>query len=472
MRLKKSIFTKLMGSFILYVVILFVTFAVYLLLEAVLIGEGNPANLYPYQIIDENGNVAGIEILEKMGGWVEELEEGGQEGLASSSGTDQGGSYHVIRIYGEKKNDSHIYSARDLLELTAPYGETAYIGFFVQPENSPQKFLCFYDRAVMQVNATVNLNYVEDYGIPDIFILFFPSALLEILLISLYLKKKIKNPLDRIMAGMEDLKSGNTGARIDIKTEAEFEKIVDTFNLMAQQLEDEKAQKELLIRKKNQMLLELSHDIRTPIATIKSYANALEAGLVPEDRVESVYRTIDRKADRVEKLSGDMFMMLKMDNPDYELRLENVNLCELMRQLCVEYYDEITEAGFDFVIDIPDREIPVSADMGLLSRVLSNLLSNALRYNESGKVIAVSVSGESGKALLTVSDDGEEVDRDFAGQMFHAFSRGDFSRKTDGGAGLGLAIAGIIVEKHGGSIGYCRRDGKNVFEVALPTEKF
>ena len=472
MRLKKSIFTKLMGSFILYVVILFFTFAVYLLLEAVLIGEGNPANLYPYQSIDENGNVAGIEILEKMGGWVEELEEGGREGMVSASGTDQGGSYHVIRIYGEKKNDSHIYSAQDLLELTAPYGETAYIGFFVQPENSLQKFLCFYDRAVMQVSATVNLNYVEDYGIPDIFILFFPSALLEILLISLYLKRKIKNPLDRIMAGMEDLKSGNTGARIDIKTEAEFEKIVDTFNLMAQQLEDEKAQKELLIRKKNQMLLELSHDIRTPVATIKSYANALEAGLVPEERIESVYRTIDRKADRVEKLSGDMFMMLKMDNPDYELRMETVNLCELLRQLCVEYYDEITEAGFDFVIDIPDMEIPVSADVDLLSRVISNLLSNALRYNKSGKVIAVSMSGESGKAVLSVSDDGEEVDRAFAGQMFHAFSRGDFSRKTDGGTGLGLAISRIIMEKHGGSIGYCRRDGKNVFAAMLPAEKF
>ncbi len=401
MRLKKSIFTKLIGSFILYVVVLFFTFAAYLLLEAVLIGEGNPANLYPYQIVDESGNVSGIEILQKMGGWVEELEEGGQKGQ------DQDGFYHVIRVYGEKKNHRETYSARDLLELTAPYGDTVYIGFFIQPENSQKKFLCFYDRTVMQVNATVNLNYVEDYGLPDIFILFFPSVFLEILLISLYLKRKIKNPLDRIMAGMEDLKSGNSGARIDIKTEAEFEKIVETFNLMAQQLEDEKAQRELLIRKKNQMLLELSHDIRTPIATIKSYANALEAGLVPKERIESVYRTIDRKADRVEKLSGDMFTMLKMDNPDYGLHLETVNLCELLRQLCVEYYDEIAEAGYDFVIDIPDTGILVSADMDLFSRVISNLLSNALRYNKTGKAIEVSLSGESGKAHLAVSDDGE-----------------------------------------------------------------
>ncbi|MDE6517665.1 MAG: ATP-binding protein, partial [Acetatifactor sp.] len=71
--------------------------------------------------------------------------------------------------------------------------------------------------------------------------------------------------------------------------------------------------------------------------------------------------------------------------------------------------------------------------------------------------------------LLAVSDDGQEIDRAFAEQMFQAFSRGDLSRKTDGGTGLGLAISRIIVEKHKGTIRYCRRDGKNVFAVELPT---
>lgn len=459
MRLKKSIFTKLIGSFVLYVVLLLFTFVLCLVLEAVLIGEGNPTNIYPYQIIDEDGNVAGAEILQKMGGWVEELEEAGQ-GL--------GGFYQVVRVYGEKKTAAESYSVQELLELTAPYGGTGYIGFFIQPENSPKKYLCFYDRSIMQITATVNLNVIGEYDIPDIFPLFFPISILEILLISLYLKRKIKRPLDQIMAGMEDLKSGNGSARIDIKTEAEFEKIVDTFNLMARQLENEKAERELLVRKKNQMLLELSHDIRTPIATIKSYANALEAGLVPRERIESVYRTIDSKADRVEKLSEDMFMMLKMDNPDYALHLETINFCEFLRQICAEYYDEITEAGFEFGIDIPDGEIGVTADRSLLSRVVANLLSNALKYNKVGRVMEVSLSCQSGRVFLAVSDDGQEIDRAFAGQLFQAFSRGDSARKTDGGTGLGLAISRIIVEKHGGSIGYCRRDGKNVFTVELP----
>ena len=459
MRLKKSIFTKLIGSFVLYVVVMIVTFVVCLLLETVLITEGDPTGLLPYGIIDEDGNVAGMEILQKIGGWVEELEDGEQ-------GRD--GSYNVVRVYGEKKTEGQHYSLQDLLELTAPFGETKYIGFFIQPENSPKKYLCFYDRSLMQVSVTMILNNIGEYDIPDIFPLFFPISILEILLISLYLKRKIKKPLDQIIAGMEDLRSGNGVARIDIKTEAEFEKIVDTFNLMAQQLEDEKAQRETLIRKKNQMLLELSHDIRTPIATIKSYANALEAGLVPRERIGSVYHTIDSKADRVEKLSDDMFMMLKMDNPDYKMHWETIDLCEFLRQLCAEHYDEITEAGFEFRIDIPDGGLRVSADRNLFSRVVTNLLSNALKYNRTGKVIAVSLSCECGRANLVVSDDGQEIDRAFAGQMFQAFSRGDSSRKTDGGTGLGLAISRIIAEKHGGSISYCRRDGKNVFAVELP----
>lgn len=494
MRLKKSIFTKLIGSFVLYVVVMIVTFVLCLVLEAMLIGEGNPTSIYPYTIIDENGNVGSIESLQKIGGWVEELEEGGPDGEKGLSGGEQDGLYHVTRVYGEKKTGEESYSAQDLLKLTSPYEETEYIGFFVQPQNSPKKYLCFYDRTVMQISTTLILNNIGEYGTPNIFPIFFPISILEMVLICLYLKRKIKNPLDQIMAGMECLKAslsstdqgsiadgsaicgnaessetGKSGVRINIKTEAEFEKIVETFNLMAQQLEEEKNQKEYLTRKKNQMLLELSHDIRTPIATIKSYAKALEEGLVPGERTESVYRTIGSKADRVEKLSDDMFTMLKMDNPGYELHTETIDLCEFLRQLCAECYDEITEAGFGFMIDIPDGKIMVSADISLFSRVVANLLSNAIRYNRTGETVAVSLSWEWGKALLAVFDDGEEIDEAFAGQMFQAFSRGDLSRKTDGGTGLGLAISKIIVEKHGGSIGYRRRDGKNEFVVELPT---
>lgn len=448
MKIRKSIFTKLIGSFILYAVATVLTFILCLLLSVVFIGEGDLNRVRPDNVVDENGNVINLDIAQKIGGWVEELD----------------GNYNVINIYGEKQSEETSYTGEDILSLTSAYGKTEYIGFFVQPENSSKRFLCIYDRDVMQLNSTVVLN---ETNTPDVFWLFFPLSIIEILLISLYLKKKIKNPLDKIVEGMESLKSGDDNARIDIRTEAEFEKIVDTFNVMAEELQTEKAEKEELTRKKNQMLLELSHDIKTPVATIKSYANALEAGLVPEEKINDTYRLIDAKANRVHKLTDDMFMMLKMDNPDYRINPETVNLCEYLRQLCAEYYDEITEAGFEFTIDIPENEINADIDTDLFSRVVGNLLSNAKKYNKTGDTISVELSAENDKISLAVCDNGIEIDKAFAEQMFSAFSRGDKARKTDGGTGLGLAISKIIVEKHGGTLNYSRKGNENVFEVIL-----
>lgn len=451
MKIRKSIFTKLIGSFVLYAIIMFFTLMFCFFLEAFIIAGGKTTNLQPDGVIDENGNVVNLEIAQRIGGWVEELDD----------------NYNVIKVYGEKKTSAQAYSADEMLNLTSAYGKTEYIGFLIQPENGTKKYLCIYDRAVMKINPTIIVNDVGKYGTPNVFPIFIPLSIVEIVLISIYLKKKIKKPLDKIILGMESLKSGDGSARINIKTEAEFEKIVDTFNVMAEQLENEKKEKELLVQKKNQMLLELSHDIKTPIATIKSYANALEAGLVPDEKIKTVYRTIDIKADRVKMLSEDMFMMLKMDNPDYRLNLEKINLCEFLRQICVEYYDEIIEDGFEFIIDIPNTEIMVTIDKNLFSRVISNLLSNAKKYNKTGRNISVALSRENDEVYLMISDDGDEIDKKFVERMFNAFSRGDESRKTDGGSGLGLAISKIIVEKHGGNIRYFRKKEENVFVVGI-----
>lgn len=449
MKLKKSIFTKLIGSFILYAIMIVLTFILCLILSIVFIGDGDINSVRPDKVIDENGNIVNLETVQKMKGWVEELD----------------GEYKVIKIYGEKQNEETSYTQEDILEITSAYGKTEYIGFFVQPENSSKRFLCIYDRDVMQLKPTVILNNSKT---PDIFWLFFPLSIIEILLISFYLKKKIKKPLDKIVEGMESLKSGDDNARINIQTEAEFEKIVDTFNAMAEELLTEKIEKEQLTKKKNQMLLELSHDIKTPVATIKSYANALEAGLVPEEKKKDIYRIIDAKVNRVQKLTDDMFMMLKMDNPDYKLNPEAVNLSEYLRQLCAEYYEEITEAGFEFVIDIPESEIKTNIDTDLFSRVVGNLLSNAKKYNKTGDTISMSLVENSDKIILAVFDNGNEIDKAFAEQMFDAFSRGDKARKTDGGTGLGLAISRIIVEKHDGNLKYCRKGNENVFEIIIP----
>ncbi len=445
---RKSIFSKLIGSFILFAVAIAVTFALCLLLEMTFIGGGDIGKLTPDAIIDEYGNVMDIETVGMLGGWIEELDE----------------NDNILRVYGNKKTAVLHYDTDELLRLTSMYSDYEFVGIYVAPESSERRFLCVYDRKIVQPTMNVILNNIPSQGQPGFLMLFIPLSIAEIVLISLYHRRKIKRPLDSIIAGMESLKSGNSSARIDIRTEAEFEEIVETFNIMADRLEREKTEKERLTQSKNRMLLELSHDIRTPVATIKSCANALEAGLVPEERIQRYYRTIDAKADRVRILSDDMFTMLKMDTPDYTLNLEWTNMCEFLRRLCAEYYDEVTEAGFEFIVDIPENDIFTEIDVKMFPRVVGNLLSNAVRYNDTGSTISARLAADK-MLTIEIADDGQPIA--LAEEVFTAFSRGDKARRTDGGTGLGLAISKLIVEKHGGKLSYFREGKENVFRVKL-----
>lgn len=459
-KLQKSIFTKLIGGFFVFFALFLVTFTVCFLLSIAAVSDGNLENVMPYSYVDSYGNITGIEYLESLGGWIEELDD----------------EYNVVRTYGEKKTDTDKYSQDALYDMISFFDEDEYLCFLSNPENNEHIFLIMYPRnnVTMQVNIMVDGNATSDANKKEWYFisLFFVLILLEMTAISIYLRKKIKTPLQQLAQGMERIQSGEDNVVLDIKTEAEFEQIVETFNTMTHNLAAEKQENQRLIEQKNQLLLELSHDLRTPIATIKSYASALEDGLVPFDKIKSYYHTIGIKADRVKQLSDDMFFMLKADNPNDKLSLEKTDICEFLRKICAEQYDETESAGFIFEIDITEKPIPIMLDLRLFSRVIENLLSNARKYNTKGSVIGIECYQNKNEVTIKVSDDGEKLDDELSCQMFTAFVRGDKTRSSSGGTGLGLSISKIITERHGGTISYKRENERNVFELKLPLNYF
>ena len=193
---------------------------------------------------------------------------------------------------------------------------------------------------------------------------------------------------------------------------------------------------------------------------------------MPENELTKYYQTIALKADRVNTMSEDLFTMLKMESADYQLEQKPLDLAELTRRICAEFYEEITEAGFDFEIEIPDEAVFVNGDEKLLARVISNLLVNAKKYDQTGKRIEVAIEVMPASAkevvMIRVSDDGTPIEPSVRDTMFHAFVRGESARNTKGGTGLGLSIAKAVMEKHGGTISYEERNGMNVFELMLP----
>lgn len=456
-KFKRGIFQKLVISYIVFSVLVTISLVVCLLISAVAITGGDTDALSPYEIVDDSGNITNLNAVTNLGGWIEELDE----------------DYRIIQVYGGKKTKQVQYTQDEIYSLISmEMGmDREYIGFMNPVKDENRYFVCIYPGDVMQIETTVLLNAGSDGNAKKwsdlFFVMFVILFLANCILMSLYLHRKIKKPLDELISGMERVQAGEKSVSLQFKTEKEFEQIRNTFNLMAERLEKEKKEKAEMVRKKNQLILELSHDIKTPTATIKSYANALEAGLVPKEKIRDYYRTIDMKADRITNLSEDMFMLLKMENADYQLQLEKTDLSELLRKICAEHYEEITDAGFEFEIDIPEEAYMGMVDSRLFTRVISNLLLNAKKYNQSGKCIALSIEKVCDILQINVLDDGEAINEGLVDNLFEAFVRGDKSRKSDGGTGLGLAISKAIMEKHQGSIQYQRLGNQNCFIVCL-----
>ncbi|MDE6314769.1 MAG: HAMP domain-containing histidine kinase [Lachnospiraceae bacterium] len=455
----KSIFAKLFMSYVIFSIVLLVSFILCLIGTMVYFTNGDLKSLENDIFVDENGKILSLSRIEKMGGWVEELDE----------------NFCVVQVYGEKKTENTQYTPKEVTSLLNINSseDNPYVTMMQYVEKDAHYYICFYERSLVNFSMNVTLGNGSQGGTTADRILsisFLALFICNCFVLSLYLKRKIKKPINELVKGMERVKQGEEAVWLDFRADKEFEEIRDTFNLMTRRLQESRQEKEKMERKKQQLLLELSHDIKTPLSTIKSYANALEGELVPKDKLSSYYHTIDQKADRVCSLAENMFLMLKMENQNYRLQLQKLDFCELVRKICAEYYEDIIRQGKELKVEIPEQGYTIWAEEQSLGRVISNLLTNALKYNECGNKIKVQILSleERKQVELQVLDDGRMIPKELQESIFDAFVRGDKARKSDGGTGLGLAISKAIVEKHKGKIFYQQFQGYNCFVVRLP----
>lgn len=208
-----------------------------------------------------------------------------------------------------------------------------------------------------------------------------------------------------------------------------------------------------LDKNRNLMLADIAHDIRNPMTTITGYAQALEDGMIRDPEKQKEYlAAIRRKSERVSSLIRVLFEYSRLNSTGFSLDRRSLDLCELLRENTAELYTDAEEKGLEIITEIPDAPFSVSADPVQLSRAVSNLISNAIRYNPAGTRILIALYTDKegvGDTHIVIADTGEPIPDDTAARIFEPFSRGDASRPTDGGSGLGLSISESIVRMHG-----------------------
>lgn len=219
-------------------------------------------------------------------------------------------------------------------------------------------------------------------------------------------------------------------------------------------LEREKEQERIKEeRRRYLMISNIVHDLKTPMTTVYGYAKALNDGVVPEDKNAEYHEAIMAKTNRMNEVVAMLLDYVKLDSEGFKIKKETLDVCELVRACCAFSYTDVESAGDEIDIDIPERQILIEADNIQLSRVITNLITNAIRHNPKGVKIKVSVTSESEKTAedvrVFVADSGDEISDELREHIFEPFFTGDASRASDSGTGLGLPLSSKICDMHG-----------------------
>jgi len=256
----------------------------------------------------------------------------------------------------------------------------------------------------------------------------------------------------------------------DIRLPAELREIEDRMNQIKKTaLKNERDAKEAEQRK-NDLVVNLAHDIRTPLASVIGYLNLLDeaADMPVEQRAKYTGITLE-KAYRLEQLIEEFFEITRFNLSTIVLNKRKINLTFMLQQMADEFYPIMMPQNKRTIVHVPD-DLVIWGDADKLARVFNNILKNAIAYSYSDSTIEVTASVKAEKVVIQFTNSGDPIPPHKLEVIFERFFRLDTSRSSQtGGSGLGLAIAKEIVTAHGGTISAQSDEIKTTFTVALPT---
>ena len=291
------------------------------------------------------------------------------------------------------------------------------------------------------------------------------AAAIAALAVSIVLARRIGASLAALTAAAQQVAGGRFEARVPSPNMgSEFDALVDAFNQMGSRLEASESLR-------HELLSDVAHELRTPVATINAYLEGLEDDITELN--PTTVALLRAQGSRLIRLSEDLSAVSKAESGELKLSLVRSDPADLLTLAHLAAQDRAVAAGIQLDLQV-DTDLPaVSVDVDRISQVLGNLIDNALRHTPEGGRIAIQGVAQDGVVTLTVSDTGEGIAPEHLPYVFERFYRVDTARdRASGGSGIGLAIARAFVEAHGGRV-RAESDGPGAgarLTVTLPAE--
>ena len=260
--------------------------------------------------------------------------------------------------------------------------------------------------------------------------------------------------LRRLQEGANRLATGDLSARVQLAEVDELSNVADAFNMMADELERSFARQKQLERARRDLTAAISHDLRTPLASIRAMIEALADGVVTDpDTVQRYYTTTSAQINNLSGLINDLFELSQLETGQIQLQTEPINLNDLLSDVLesMQAQAQAKQLSLEGVF-CPDAPV-IQAEFQKIQRVLYNLVQNAIRHTPTNGSISLATKVVPQGIQIDVTDTGHGITPEDLPHIFDQFFRGEKSRsRQTGGAGLGLAIAKRIIEAHNGRI--------------------
>ena len=278
----------------------------------------------------------------------------------------------------------------------------------------------------------------------------------------LFLASRVLKPVEQITQTAQQIEESDLSQRIAVKNDDELGRLASTLNDMIARLEE-------AFNRQRQFTADASHELRTPLAIMQAEATLALSKERTEDEYKKSLETISQESTYMSSVIGKLLFLARSDAGKEQLNFEDVDLKDLITGLSTNVEALAQDKGIKFTIDAQESLV-VSGDKVKLRQLFINILENAVRYTPADGNISVSLVRKDGSALATISDTGIGIPPEHLPHIFERFYRVDKARsRSDGGVGLGMAIAKYIADSHSGKIEVESQIGKGTtFIITIP----
>lgn len=333
--------------------------------------------------------------------------------------------------------------------------------FDLKNGSATDKLSDYFNTETLTVYTPIQSGMLQNCGIltcmprsraTDAFLSFMRTIILVFILICLaglviiyFVSKRMTASLRSLNETAKKIASGDFEARAKVIGNDEISNLARTFNAMAASLRE-------LNNTQTSFIANVSHELRTPMTTISGFIENILNGTISEDRRSEYLEIVLSEVGRLSRMVTDMLDISKMSLGQFTINKSKFDICELTRLTIIKFENRIDEKSLDISVDIPDKKVSVIADKDAITRVITNIFDNAIKFSDDGGYINISVSTKQDKAYIAITNDGVGIEEDAIPYVFDRFYKTDSSRHNKNGTGLGLYMVKNIINMHGENI--------------------